>query len=326
MNSDSLISNFVMNSDELNSVNSPPCVQMDMEQIPKIVNWEEYVPQGSDQRESQMAVSRLFDERPIWSKNVLIGFENAKSSSCQLVLIGFVMLKPRWEDIWTFRAFPYKLQTSLQVGQNGVVQGPLPNTGTSEALSLKLSHSLTSLTVSHSSSLVSGLSLLSRSRTHCLGESDSSSSCVLVPRLVVVIVFGRQLVSFLHRQLVPGQASFLRPYSFFSNFIDNFRNVFITNRIIDNAMEDIDANQNEENVVPTLRSSLGFDLLIVKKSCKKHFYKHFACKSEESTLTVAAFSHRRTAVLSPLLYANVELLSCCCYLFFSVLYVGLRAL
>ncbi|KAJ7969113.1 general transcription factor 3C polypeptide 5-like [Quillaja saponaria] len=43
----------------------------DKEQIPKIVNWEDYIPQGSDQWESQMAVSRLFDERPIWKKDSL---------------------------------------------------------------------------------------------------------------------------------------------------------------------------------------------------------------------------------------------------------------
>lgn len=40
-------------------------------QVPKIVNWEEYVPVGSDQWESQKAVSRLFDERPIWPKGSL---------------------------------------------------------------------------------------------------------------------------------------------------------------------------------------------------------------------------------------------------------------
>ncbi|KAH1224095.1 General transcription factor 3C polypeptide 5 [Glycine soja] len=40
-------------------------------QIPKKVNWEEYIPQGSDQWELQMVVSRMFDERPIWSKNSL---------------------------------------------------------------------------------------------------------------------------------------------------------------------------------------------------------------------------------------------------------------
>ncbi|XP_015951552.1 uncharacterized protein LOC107476274 isoform X1 [Arachis duranensis] len=158
---------------------SPPCVQMDMEQvlaldfdikeIPKIVNWEEYVPQGSNQRESQMAVSRLFDERPIWSKNALterlldIGLRFTHSKLRRLLsrisyyfsngpFLRFWIkkgydprkdpdsriyqrieyripiplrshfhaqlanrLKPRWEDICTFRAFPYKLQTSLQL-------------------------------------------------------------------------------------------------------------------------------------------------------------------------------------------------------------------
>ncbi|XP_021802816.1 uncharacterized protein LOC110746895, partial [Prunus avium] len=40
-------------------------------QIPKRTNWEEYIPQGSDQWESQMAVSQLFDERPVWPKDSL---------------------------------------------------------------------------------------------------------------------------------------------------------------------------------------------------------------------------------------------------------------
>lgn len=40
-------------------------------QIPKRINWEEYISEGSDQWESQMAVSRLFDERPIWTKHSL---------------------------------------------------------------------------------------------------------------------------------------------------------------------------------------------------------------------------------------------------------------
>ncbi|XP_020978509.1 transcription factor tau subunit sfc1 isoform X2 [Arachis ipaensis] len=47
-------------------------IGFDIKEVPKIVNWEEYIPQGSDQWESQMAVSRMFDERPIWSKDSLI--------------------------------------------------------------------------------------------------------------------------------------------------------------------------------------------------------------------------------------------------------------
>ncbi|XP_061346059.1 uncharacterized protein LOC133291756 isoform X2 [Gastrolobium bilobum] len=43
-------------------------IDFDIKDIPKKVNWEEYIPRGSDQWESQMVVSRLFDERPIWSK------------------------------------------------------------------------------------------------------------------------------------------------------------------------------------------------------------------------------------------------------------------
>ncbi|KAK7266527.1 hypothetical protein RIF29_19173 [Crotalaria pallida] len=36
-----------------------------------MVNWEEYIPKGSDQWESQMVVFRMFDERPIWSEGSL---------------------------------------------------------------------------------------------------------------------------------------------------------------------------------------------------------------------------------------------------------------
>jgi general transcription factor 3C polypeptide 5 (transcription factor C subunit 1) len=47
------------------------CTRRSPVQIPKKVNWEEYIPQGSDQWESQMVVSRMFDEKPIWSKTSL---------------------------------------------------------------------------------------------------------------------------------------------------------------------------------------------------------------------------------------------------------------
>ncbi|XP_062170163.1 uncharacterized protein LOC133875905 [Alnus glutinosa] len=46
-------------------------IDFNIKEIPKRVNWEEYVPQGSDQWEWQMVVSKLFDERPIWPKESL---------------------------------------------------------------------------------------------------------------------------------------------------------------------------------------------------------------------------------------------------------------
>ncbi|CAK9163194.1 unnamed protein product [Ilex paraguariensis] len=39
--------------------------------IPKKVKWEKYIPQGSNQWDWQMAVCKLFDERPIWIKESL---------------------------------------------------------------------------------------------------------------------------------------------------------------------------------------------------------------------------------------------------------------
>ncbi|GMN36123.1 hypothetical protein TIFTF001_005773 [Ficus carica] len=50
--------------------NEEAVTQPDLE-IPKRINWEEYIPKGSDQWESQMAVYKLFDERPIWIKHAL---------------------------------------------------------------------------------------------------------------------------------------------------------------------------------------------------------------------------------------------------------------
>ena len=36
--------------------------------IPQKVNWEEHIPTDSLEWECQMAVSKLFDERPIWPR------------------------------------------------------------------------------------------------------------------------------------------------------------------------------------------------------------------------------------------------------------------
>lgn len=144
-------------------------IDFDIKEIPKKVNWEEYIPQGSDQWESQTVISRMFDERPIWSKNSLTerlldkGLDFSHSTLRRLLCrISYYFssgpflrfwikkgydprkdpdsriyqridyrvpiplrsycdansakkLKHRWEDICAFRAFPHKLQTSLQL-------------------------------------------------------------------------------------------------------------------------------------------------------------------------------------------------------------------
>ncbi|XP_031383481.1 general transcription factor 3C polypeptide 5-like isoform X2 [Punica granatum] len=43
-----------------------------IKEIPKKVNWEERLPQGSNEWERHKAISKLFDERPIWPKKALI--------------------------------------------------------------------------------------------------------------------------------------------------------------------------------------------------------------------------------------------------------------
>ncbi|KAK9097837.1 hypothetical protein Syun_024882 [Stephania yunnanensis] len=50
-----------------------PClgIDFDIKEIPQKIDWERYITSGSDHWESQMAVSKLFDERPIWVKSSL---------------------------------------------------------------------------------------------------------------------------------------------------------------------------------------------------------------------------------------------------------------
>ncbi|XP_058068050.1 uncharacterized protein LOC131217218 isoform X2 [Magnolia sinica] len=47
-----------------------PCFAIDfnIEEIPKKINWEDNIPQGSASWEWQMVMSKLFDERPIWPR------------------------------------------------------------------------------------------------------------------------------------------------------------------------------------------------------------------------------------------------------------------
>ncbi|ONH95300.1 hypothetical protein PRUPE_7G062100 [Prunus persica] len=125
-------------------------IDFGISEIPKRTNWEEYIPQGSDQWESQMAVSHLFDERPVWPKDSLLerlvdkGFNFSDHLLRRLLsrvayyfsrgpFLRFWIKKGydprkdpesripkhRWEDICAFRVFPYKCHTTLQLFELG---------------------------------------------------------------------------------------------------------------------------------------------------------------------------------------------------------------
>lgn len=47
-------------------------IDFNIKDIPKTVIWEKYIPQGSDEWDFQVAVSKLFEERPIWPKDSLV--------------------------------------------------------------------------------------------------------------------------------------------------------------------------------------------------------------------------------------------------------------
>ncbi|XP_050376747.1 uncharacterized protein LOC126791048 isoform X1 [Argentina anserina] len=154
-------------------------LEMDMEpvlaidfgitEIPKRTNWEEYIPQDSDQWESQTAVSNLFDERPVWPKDSVTerllnkgfkfsdhmlrrllsrvayyfsrgpflrfwikkGFDPRKDPNSRIYQKIDYRVKPplqdyceansgnltkhKWSDLCSFRVFPYKCHTTLQL-------------------------------------------------------------------------------------------------------------------------------------------------------------------------------------------------------------------
>nr|GMD90909.1 general transcription factor 3C polypeptide 5-like isoform X1 [Ipomoea batatas] len=50
-----------------------PCLAIDfnIKDIPKKVNWEKYIPEGTVEWVHQTAVSKFFDERPVWAKESL---------------------------------------------------------------------------------------------------------------------------------------------------------------------------------------------------------------------------------------------------------------
>ncbi|KAJ4715492.1 general transcription factor 3C polypeptide 5-like [Melia azedarach] len=53
-------------------IESGLAIDFNIKEIPEKVNWEEFVSQDSEQWKWQMAVSKLFDERPIWPKSSIM--------------------------------------------------------------------------------------------------------------------------------------------------------------------------------------------------------------------------------------------------------------
>jgi len=81
--------------------------------VPEKVNWEENIPRGTTDWELQLAVSKLFEERPIWPKRAIYeelldnGLEVSDHmlrrfllyTSSYLIFLDFVM-KYLWMQIW----------------------------------------------------------------------------------------------------------------------------------------------------------------------------------------------------------------------------------
>lgn len=149
-----------------------PCLAIDfnIKDIPKKVNWEKYITEGTVEWERQKAVSEFFDERPVWAKESLTerllekGMDTRECTLKRLLFreayyflqgpfrrlwirkgydprtdpesriyqsVDFRVhhpslqrhceaqaesgVKHRWKDICSFKVFPVKCQTSLQL-------------------------------------------------------------------------------------------------------------------------------------------------------------------------------------------------------------------
>ncbi|CAA7023311.1 unnamed protein product [Microthlaspi erraticum] len=138
-------------------------------QIPKILNWEDFIVPSSNQWEWQVAVSALFEERPVWTRDSIVQRLLDKGLKCTHHMLNRFLLraayyfsggpflrfwikrgydprkdpesrvyqrmefrvppelrgycdanatnksKPSWDDICTFKVFPFKCQTFLQL-------------------------------------------------------------------------------------------------------------------------------------------------------------------------------------------------------------------
>ncbi|KAI3795354.1 hypothetical protein L1987_38006 [Smallanthus sonchifolius] len=125
--------------------------------VPKKVNWEKFIPKGTEEWKCQMAVCDLFDECPIWIRQSLSehlflfraayyfangpfhrfwirkGYDPRKDPESRIYQrIDFRVppslrsycdsgiasgLKHKWEDLCGFQVFPYKCQTSFQLSE-----------------------------------------------------------------------------------------------------------------------------------------------------------------------------------------------------------------
>ncbi|XP_016436706.1 uncharacterized protein LOC107762827 isoform X3 [Nicotiana tabacum] len=121
-------------------------LDVNIKEIPKPVDWEKHILQGSEDWRRQKVVSELFEERQIWVKESLAerlrdgGLKLGESRIKRLLFrVAYYfssgpfrrfwirkgydprkdpesrILKHRWDDICAFRVFPYKCQISLQL-------------------------------------------------------------------------------------------------------------------------------------------------------------------------------------------------------------------
>ncbi|XP_048604323.1 general transcription factor 3C polypeptide 5-like [Brassica napus] len=47
-------------------------IDFSVKEIPKVLNWEDFIVPSSDQWQWQVAVSALFDERPVWTRDSIV--------------------------------------------------------------------------------------------------------------------------------------------------------------------------------------------------------------------------------------------------------------
>ncbi|CAN6850467.1 unnamed protein product [Brassica oleracea] len=62
-------------------------------QIPKVLNWEDFIVPSSDQWQWQVAVSALFDERPVWTRDSIVQRLHDKGLKCTHHMLNRFLLR-----------------------------------------------------------------------------------------------------------------------------------------------------------------------------------------------------------------------------------------
>ncbi|XP_048604318.1 general transcription factor 3C polypeptide 5-like [Brassica napus] len=68
-------------------------IDFSVKEIPKVLNWEDFIVPSSDQWQWQVAVSALFDERPVWTRDSIVQRLHDKGLKCTHHMLNRFLLR-----------------------------------------------------------------------------------------------------------------------------------------------------------------------------------------------------------------------------------------